>query len=86
MNPFFRLSSLLIIILAVLLTACAPRAAGPASNPTASPGSALSDYASRVAALQAAGATVEPAGEIEQAFFPAKAQVIKVLGEQFAEG
>jgi hypothetical protein len=80
MNPFFRLSSLLVIILTVLLAACAPRAAEPASNSPDSPGSPVTDYASLVTALQAAGATVEPAGEIEQAFFPVKAQVIKVDG------
>lgn len=36
------------------------------------------DYVSLIDSLRAAGATVEPAGEIEQPFFPVTGRVIKV--------
>lgn len=64
---------LIVTVLTMLLygTACAKEEpAGPAT-----------DYTSFVDNLEAAGATVEPAGEIIQDFFSVKGQAIKVNGE-----
>jgi hypothetical protein len=41
----------------------------------------VTDAASLVDALRAAGATAEPVGEVEQPFFPVSGQVIQVNGE-----
>lgn len=45
------------------------------------PAGPAADYASLVDNLRAAGATVEPAGEIIQDFFSIKGKAIKVNGE-----
>jgi hypothetical protein len=47
---------------------------------TASHGGPVRDYVSLVDNLRAAGATVEPAGEVEQPFFSPTGYVIKVNG------
>lgn len=62
-------------LLAGWIAACSPQ-----PTPAASQGGPVSDYASLVDNLRAAGATVEPAGEVAQAFFSAKGQMIKVNG------
>src|SRR5689334_718387 len=70
-----------LILVAGLLTACsAPAAQAPTPTPTASPGEAVHDYESLVAALKAKSVTVEAGGEVEQPFFSVKGQVIKVSG------
>jgi hypothetical protein len=56
-------------------------AGGPQPEPpVVSHGGPLTDYVSLVDHLRATGAAVEPAGEISQAFFSVKGQVIKVNG------
>ena len=75
-------------LLAALSAACAstPALAGStratqATVPTAAPQSSrVTDYASLVSALQAAGATVLPGGAIQQPFFSPTGQVAKVNG------
>jgi hypothetical protein len=53
----------------------------PVSTAAAASGEAAAqDYAALVAALEAAGATVEAAGEVQQPFFGPKGQLIKVDG------
>jgi hypothetical protein len=56
----------------------------PTSAPEAEPSMAgeatAQDYAGLVSALEAAGATVEAAGEVQQPFFGPPGQVIKVNG------
>ena len=52
----------------------------PETEPAASGEAAVEDLAGLVAALEAAGATVEAAGEIQQPFFGPKGQVLKVNG------
>ena len=77
---------------ATRVTGSAPKAPPAASIPTEDSGGAktpvavshggpLVDYVSLVDQLRGVGATVDPAGEIEQPFFSVKAQVIKVNGE-----
>jgi len=55
---------------------CARQEAPPVSH-----GGPVSDYVSLIDSLQAAGATVDPAGDVTQPFFSVKGQVIKVNGE-----
>jgi hypothetical protein len=50
-------------------------------TPVVSHGGLVTDYVSLIDQLRAAGATVEPAGEVLQPFFSVKGQVIKVNGE-----
>jgi len=50
------------------------------SDPNGPNGEDGLDYVSLIDSLRAAGATVEPAGEIEQPFFPVTGRVIKVNG------
>lgn len=73
-----------LLMVAMLFTACAPQAQVatdvPDAGPTASHGGPVEDYASLVEALRAAGATVEPADTVEQAFFSVTGQIIKVNG------
>ena len=74
------------------VTGAAPTAAGPASIPTEDSGRAttpvavshggpVADYVSLVDQIRGVGATVVPAGEIEQPFFSVKGLIIKVNGE-----
>jgi len=55
---------------------CAQQEAPPVSH-----GGPVSDYVSLIDNLRAAGATVDPAGDVTQPFFSVKGQVIKVNGE-----
>jgi hypothetical protein len=64
--------------LAVLLSACAGGA--PAATPVVSHGGEVEDLVSLIDALRAAGAEVEPAGEVEQPFFEPVGQLIRVNG------
>lgn len=53
----------------------------PSTTPAAvSHGNEVGGYVDLVDGLRAAGATVEPAGEVEQAFFSVKGQIIQVNG------
>lgn len=63
------------ILLAVLLAGCNGQATSTVSH-----GGAVSDYVSLIDNLRGAGASVEPAGEIEQPFFSVSGQVITVNG------
>ena len=63
------------IVLLVLFAACAPK------PPVVSHGGPVKDYVSFIDNLRAKGATVEPAGEVEQPFFSVKGNIIKVNGE-----
>ena len=88
--PLFVVS---LVVLVLILSACAsqpgavqPPATDPsAGEPTGTPGavshgSEVGGYVELVDALRAAGATVEPAGDVDQPFFGDSAQVIKVNG------
>ena len=73
-------------ILSVLLLLSALMVSGCGSNDTSTPPAesteppALEDQASLIAALEAAGATVEVGDSVEQAFFSAVGKIIKVNG------
>ena len=74
----------LLLASALLIVAC--RRLSPVDSegteatapPSVSHGGPVVDYASLVDALRAAGATVEPAGSIEQDFFEPEGQIIRV--------
>lgn len=71
---------------AVLIAGCGTQPTAGAGLPPATPtpsvshGGPVKDYASFVDALRAAGATVEPAEQVEQPFFTVKGQIVKVNG------
>jgi len=73
-----HLSTIAVLILAALLAACGGQAAG--SPPAATREPAMMDTVSLMDALRAAGATVEPIGEVSQPFFSVEGQVINVNG------
>ena len=63
------------------LAACNPGAGGITAIPvTTSHGGPVRDYVSLIDNLQEAGATVEPAGEVEQPFFSVTGEIIRVNG------
>ena len=69
---------LIFVLLTVLLVAfaCSPAQQSPAPVPPKS--GPVTDYASLIENLRASGATVNPAGEVEQPFFSVKGLIIKV--------
>jgi hypothetical protein len=69
-----RVFILIVAGLALILAACG----SGAPESTAVPGGDISGYSDLVDALAAEGATVDPAGEVEQPFFSVKGQAIKV--------
>jgi hypothetical protein len=71
MKTRFLFLSLFSLLAAFLLAACSSLAAASRTDP-------VSDYASLLEALRAAGATVEPADPVSQVFFGPEGQVIKV--------
>ena len=71
--------SILVVTLGLLLNACGGAPAASASNASPEP-AAVEDQASLVAALEAAGATVETGEPISQPFFSAEGNIIKVNG------
>ncbi len=83
--------TIVIFMLTALSTGCAgPQPTKPTPPPTAPPaptppvvshGGPVTDYISLFDNLRAAGATVEPAGEISQPFFSVKGNAITVDGE-----
>ncbi len=74
-NKIQRFGITSIFLLSLAQAACTPTT--PASSPT----TGAFGYQELVDALQGAGATVEPAGELEQDFFPVGARVIRVNGQ-----
>ena len=72
------------VLLALLATACGGKAAAAEAasetEPIASQPATLEDLASLVAALGAAGATVEPAESVQQVFFTAAGLIVRVNG------
>lgn len=82
----------LVALAMFMLAACAPQAT-PAAAPTVAPpvaatqppavshGGHVETYTDVGDALRAEGVTVEPAGTIEQPFFPVQGQIIRVNGQ-----
>jgi hypothetical protein len=71
--------SILVLALGLLMSACGGAPAASASNASPEP-AAVEDRASLIAALKAAGATVEEGDPISQPFFTVEGKVIKVNG------
>jgi hypothetical protein len=72
MNYYTNLLAMVLLV-SVGFTACG-------SEPKVSHGGAVLDYVSLIDSLRAAGAAVEPAGEISQPFFQVKGRMITVDG------
>jgi hypothetical protein len=68
----------LLFVVSLIATACAAPTPSPTPAPVPPQGGQVTDYVSLVDNLRAAGATVNPAGEVEQPFFSVKGLVIKV--------
>ncbi len=71
----------LVLIVAILTLLSYGVGCAKEESPPVSHGGPVKDYISLVDNLRAAGATVEPAGDVEQPFFSVKGQVIKVNGQ-----
>lgn len=69
----------LLVVFAFLVSGCANNSQAASPAPTTEP-PAVEDKASLVAALESAGATVEPAESISQPFFTPEGSIIKVIG------
>lgn len=67
---------IILLSLVTLLVGCAAKQ--PQEPPAPSHGGPVNDYISLVDNLRAAGATVDPVGEVTQPFFSAKGLVIKI--------
>lgn len=74
-----RILSVLVMALGLTLSACGSVPAAIASNASPEP-RAVEDQASLVAALKAAGATIETGDPISQPFFSVEGNIIKVNG------
>ena len=74
-----RIVSVLAMALGLLLSACRSAPTASASNASPEP-RAVEDQASLVAALKAAGATIETGDPISQPFFSVEGNIIKVNG------
>ena len=84
MLPLNRYLVSIIAILIMLVTygiGCAGQQPPAAAPPVVSHGGPVTDYVSLIDNLRAAGATVEPAGDISQPFFSVKGNAITVNGE-----
>lgn len=69
------------MMLVLVLAACTAQAAGPEATPdTRSHGNRIGGHIELVDALRRAGATIEPAGQVEQPFFSVQGQIIRVNG------
>ncbi len=76
-----RSTRIFFLALGLMLAACSPGAGGITVIPPAtSHGGPVNNYVSLIDHLRKAGATVEPAGEVEQAFFAVTGQLIRVNG------
>jgi hypothetical protein len=71
--------SVLLLMLGLLVSACGSAPAANASNASPEPAT-VEDQASLIAALEAAGATVDVGEPISQPFFSAEGNIIKVNG------
>ncbi len=72
---------LLVLMVAITtLVGCAGQQPPAPPPPVVSHGGPVTDYVSLIDNLRAAGATVEPAGEISQPFFSVRGRVITVNG------
>lgn len=71
--------SVLLLMLGLLVSACGGAPAASASNASPEP-AAVEDQASFIAALEAAGATVETAEPISQPIFSVEGSIIKING------
>ncbi len=83
MKHYLALISI-VFMLTVLGTGCASPQPSPSPTPLppiVSHGGPVTDYISLFDNLRAAGATVEPAGDISQPFFSVKGNAITVNGE-----
>jgi hypothetical protein len=74
-----RIVSVLAMVLGLLLSACGSAPHASASNASPEPRE-VEDQASLVAALEAAGATVETGDPISQPFFSVQGNILKVNG------
>ncbi len=74
------MKSRLFLIAFLLLVVAWVTGCGAKSPPTVTHGGAVTDYISLIDNLRAAGASVEPAGEVMQPFFSVKGQSITVNG------
>lgn len=85
MKPI-RLLTLFALLFAVVLVACAPGGDEPAAVPETTPvageaaDATVTDYDSLIEALRATGVNVEPAGTLEDPFFPVDAFSLTVDG------
>ena len=70
---YYTNSLVMLLLVALVFTTCG-------SKPKLSHGGPVLDYVSLLDSLRAGGASVEPAGEIEQPFFSVTGRVIKVNG------
>ena len=74
-----RILPILLLVFALMMSGCGN--ASKSSSPTASTEPVIvQDQASLIAALQAAGATVETGSPVAQAFFSPEGSIIKVNG------
>lgn len=74
-----RIHRILVVILGIMLIAV--YGCVKPQQPTPTPDGVVTDYGSLVDSLRASGATVEPAGSINQPFFTVKGKVIKINGK-----
>lgn len=78
----FLLSICLLFVVAVGSTACGGKlSVSNQPQQGKSHGGPVTDYASLIDNLRAAGVSVEPEGEVDQPFFSVKGMMIKVRGE-----
>ncbi len=68
-----------LFVITFLLVACGGQ---ETPTPPVSHGGPVTDYVSLIDNLRAAGATVEPAGEVSQPFFSVEGWIINVNGEE----
>ncbi len=81
---FIQIAVVMLALLALGGCAQEPGVVAGANSqlPVESHGGPVINYISLVDVLRAEGATVEPAGDVEQVFFPVKGQIITVNGHE----
>lgn len=77
----YLVSIIAILMLVTYGIGCAGQQPPAPPPPVVSHGGSVTDYVSLIDNLRAAGATVEPAGDISQPFFSVKGNAITVNGE-----
>ncbi len=80
MKRYLALISIVFMLIA-WSTSCAGQQPPSSQPPVVSHGGPVTEYVSLIDNLRAAGATVEPAGDISQPFFSVKGNAITVNGE-----